>query len=149
MRVAAYIRVSTDREEQKDSRENQREQIRQFVKDRKYDFHKFYVDIKSGTTAKRKGLEELIDDANNGLFDVIICKELSRLARNGELTYKLKRIAESNGIHIITMDGRIDTTDPTKQNLFGLYAFLYEDESQRTSDRIKAVFKTKAKMVSF
>lgn len=79
------------------------------------------------------------------MFDIILCKELSRLTRNGELSYKLKRITESNNISIITMDDAIDSTDPMKQSMFGFFAWSYEQESQRISDRTKAVFKTKSK----
>ena len=100
----------------------------------------FYTDIESGTTDKREALKELINDAEDNHFNVIVTKELSRLARNGELSYKIKRIAENNGIHIITMDGVIDTTDSRKSGIYGLYAWIYEQESQRISDRIKAAY---------
>lgn len=149
MKAAAYIRVSTDKVEQSESLENQKQQFLHFIKERSYDLYDFYVDVESGTTDKREGLKKLIEDAQKGLFDTIISKELSRLARNGELSYSIKRIAENNNVDIITMDGAVDTTDPSKQNMFGLYAWVYEQESQRTSDRIKSVLSTKAKNGKF
>lgn len=68
---------------------------------------------------------------------------ISRLARNGELSYKIKNLCENHGIHIITLDNAINTmTGHT--NLFGLYAWLYENESQSTNERVKATFRSRA-----
>lgn len=39
----------------------------------------------------------------------------------------------------------METHDWTKLDMFGLHAWLYESESQRTSDRIKSVFVSKHK----
>lgn len=144
MKVAAYIRVSTDKEEQKDSLHNQQELLRSYVQEHDYDLHGFYTDIESGTTEKKKDFKRLLEDAENKQFDMIICKELSRLARNSELSHIIKRLAENNNIHIVTLDGIIDTRDPMNRAMFGFFAWVSEYESQRTSERIKAVFKTKA-----
>lgn len=137
MRCAVYIRVSTDKEEQKQSLENQKNMFYQIIEDRDWEVYKFYVDVESGTTDKRENLQCLIEDAEQRKFDVILAKELSRLARNGGLSYRIRDIAEQNRIHIITSDGAINTLEGNA-NMFGLYAWMYEQESQRTSTRIKA-----------
>jgi site-specific DNA recombinase len=54
-----------------------------------------YVDVESGTTDKRISFQRMIDDAERGKFDCILVKELSRIARNGELAYKIKRVLHS------------------------------------------------------
>lgn len=141
MKAAIYIRVSTNKEEQAQSLINQKQQAIQFFKDCNISLYDFYTDIESGTTDKREALKELINDAEDNQFNVIVTKELSRLARNGELSYKIKRIAENNGIHIITMDGVIDTTDPRKSGMYGLYAWIYEQESQRLATVLKQSIK--------
>lgn len=143
MRVAGYIRVSTDKEGQKESPENQKRLIQKFLIDNKYDFYDFYTDVKSGTTDNREGLKRLIKDAEEKRFDIIVMKELSRMGRNVELLYQLKRITESKGVRLISLDGMVDTDDVGKLAMFGLYAWMCESESQRTSDRIKSVFKMK------
>lgn len=85
----------------------------------------------------------MIQDSEEKKFDVILAKELSRLARNGELSYKIKNLCENQGIHIITLDKAINTLiENTK--IFGLYAWLYEQESQNTSNRVKESLKTRA-----
>lgn len=146
MKAVGYVRVSTNKAEQAESLENQKALFLEEIKSRGYDFYDFYVDVKSGTTEKRESLEKMLDDIERGKFNVIISKELSRLARNVELAHKIKRIATRNDVHIITLDGAIDTTRSDEDRIkFTMYAGLYESESYRTSKRIKDAFKTKYK----
>ena len=145
MRVAGYIRVSTNHEGQKESPENQKQLVLNYITDNNFDLYDFYTDIQTGTTDNREGLKKLISDAENKEFDVIVAKELSRLGRNVELLYQLKRIAETKGVRLITLDGKVDTQDFSKQAMFGLYAWIYESESQRISERIKSVYQMKYK----
>ena len=149
MKVAGYIRLSTNKEGQKESAENQKHMIIDFISDNKFDLYDFYTDIQTGTTDNREGLKKLILDAANKEFDVIVAKELSRLGRNVELLYQLKRIAETKGARLITLDGKVDTHDLSKQAMFGLYAWIYESESQLNSDRIKSVYHMKQKNGKF
>lgn len=90
----------------------------------------------------------MIEDAKHKRFDIILSKELSRLARNGKLSYEIKDIAEKNHIHIITFDGAINSLEGNI-NMFGLYSWMYEQEAQRTSERIKTALNTKAKKGDF
>lgn len=149
MRVAGYIRVSTDKEGQKESPENQKQMILDFITENQFDLYDLYTDVQTGTTDNREGLKRLIHDAENKEFDVIVAKELSRLGRNVELLYQLKRVADNKGVRLITLDGKVDTNDFSKQAMFGLYAWIYESESQRISDRIKSVYNMKYKNGKF
>ncbi|WP_313638386.1 recombinase family protein [Paenibacillus sp.] len=148
MRCAVYIRVSTDKEEQKASLENQRSLFFQYLEDKGWDIFDFYIDVESGTTGKREHLQRLIQDAKGRKFDVIVAKELSRLARNGGLSYQIRDMARDNRIDIVTLDNAINTIEG-KGEMFGLYAWMYEQESQRTSTRIKAALSSKARKGEF
>ncbi len=88
-------------------------------------------------------MKALIEDGKNGVYDVILSKELSRLARNGRLSYELRDICQLNSIHIICLDGSIDTLEGNIKN-FGLFAWLYEKESATSSRRNKQAKKVKA-----
>lgn len=79
---------------------------------------------------------------------MIMAKELSRLARNGRLSYEIRDMVIQNNIHIITLDNAINTIEGNVDN-FGLFAWLYEQESQRTSNRLKAAFKVNAQEGKF
>ncbi|WP_233880278.1 recombinase family protein [Virgibacillus halodenitrificans] len=145
MKCAIYIRVSTNKEEQKQSLENQKELFMNLLTEKEWDMYDTYLDVQSGTKmTKRPELKRMIEDAKMGKFDIILAKELSRLARNGQLSYEIKNLAEHRGIHILTLDGAIDTLSGNTQ-MFGLYAWMYEQESQRTSDRVKAALRIRAK----
>lgn len=149
MKIAGYIRASTNNEGQKESPENQKHMILNYIKENHYDLHKFYIDVQTGTTDNHEGLKKLIQDAENKEFDIIVAKELSRLGRNMELLYQLRRVADNKGIRLITLDGKVDIQDFSKQAMFGLYAWIYESESQRISDRIKSVYQMKYKSGKF
>lgn len=144
MRVAAYYRVSTNRNEQADSIPNQKDYAKHFVKQNGYTLLGEYEDRATGTNFERDGIQNLIDDINNGMFDIVICKELSRIARNVGLQYRFLEIIENKGIRLITLDGTFDSENHEKQGMAGLLAWLYEQEARNTSRRIKQVFKTKA-----
>lgn len=144
MRCAVYIRVSTDKEEQKASLKYQKELFYGYIEEKGWDIYEFYVDVQTGTTGKRKNLQKMIEEAQEKKFDIILAKELSRLARNGELSYKIKNLCENQGIHIITLDNAINTLTGNT-NMFGLYAWMYEQESQNTSNRVKETLRTRAK----
>ncbi|WP_299996316.1 recombinase family protein [uncultured Clostridium sp.] len=148
LKVGVYIRVSTDNVEQQTSLKNQRDLFIQYAKENKWSIYDFYVDIESGTSTKRKELNRLIKDAEARKINVLVAKELSRLARNVELSHKIKRIAETNNVHIVTLDGAINTLEGNG-NMFGLYAWIYEQEAQRTSERIKVALRSRAELGLF
>lgn len=148
-RCAVYIRVSTKREEQKSSIENQRELFIQLANEKGWIIVDFYEDVESGTRdTKREALKRLISDAKLKKFDLVLSKEISRLSRNGTLSYTLRDTLLDNKIDIITLDGAIDTTKGNIEN-FGLFVWMAEQESNRTSRRIKQMFMTEANKGNF
>ncbi|PBE66264.1 hypothetical protein BGU27_00320 [Clostridioides difficile] len=85
----------------------------------------------------------MIDDAKSKKFDIILSKELSRLAGNGQISYALRDLAENINIDMRTLDNAIDTSIGNVEN-FGLHAWLFEREAQNTSKRVKLSLNTKA-----
>ena len=143
MRCAVYARVSTDFDTQKTSIDNQIDMFYQYAEQHEWNVVKVYTDKKSGTKENRPGLKELIKDGKAGAFDVIVAKELSRLARNGRLSYELRDMCAANNIDIVCLDNSINTLTGDVQN-FGLFAWLYENESTSTSRRNKAAKRMRA-----
>ena len=143
MRCAVYARVSTELDSQRTSIDNQVDIFRNFANQHGWEIVKVYTDKKSGTKENRPGLKNLIDDGKAGLYDVILAKELSRLARNGRLSYELRDTCQLNNIHIVCLDNSINTIEGNVQN-FGLYAWLYENESANSSRRNKQAKRVKA-----
>ena len=78
LRVAYYARVSTDFMEQLNSLENQKKYFTEYIGDMpNWEFAGGYIDegISGVTTKKREKFNEMIDDAMDGKFDLIVTKE--------------------------------------------------------------------------
>ena len=84
MRLAAYCRVSTDKEEQLHSMETQKQFFSDFAEQNGHTLVKLYADEGiSGTSLRRRAeFNRLIEDAKRGLFDLVAVKDISRMARN-------------------------------------------------------------------
>ena len=83
-KVAAYVRVSTNSEEQLTSYEAQVDYYTRYIKAQgEWDFVKVYTDegISATNTKKRDGFNNMIADALAGKIDLIITKSISRFVR--------------------------------------------------------------------
>lgn len=84
-RVAAYVRVSTDNDEQTSSFELQKNYYTKYIPAQPgWELVGIYADEGiSGTSLKhRKGMQQLIEDCRAGKIDLIITKSIARFARN-------------------------------------------------------------------
>ena len=75
LKVAAYARVSTDKEDQINSLTNQREYFESYIKSKDdWEFVEVYFDagITGTQTKKRKGFNRMINDCKNGKIDLIL-----------------------------------------------------------------------------
>ena len=84
MRMAAYCRVSTEKEEQLSSLENQREFFEQYADKEGDTLVKIYADegISGKSMNKREAFAQLLEDSKTGAFDYVAVKDISRFARN-------------------------------------------------------------------
>ena len=84
MNIAAYCRVSTDKTDQLNSLETQKQFFNEYVKRSGDHLVKVYADEGiSGTKIKnRKEFLQMMDDAQQGFFDIVVVKDISRFARN-------------------------------------------------------------------
>ena len=137
MKAAAYIRVSTDKEEQKSSLENQREFFESYIPKRGDELVTIYCDKgKSATKMQnRKDLQRLRKAAKHGEFEKIYVKDVSRLFRNTLDFITVTRELSSYGVslHLVNMGEGKDIDGFT----LNLMAMLAENESQRISEKVK------------
>lgn len=115
-RVAAYARVSTDRDEQFTSYEAQIDYYTNYIKSRPdWEFVSVYSDEgKTGcNTRKREGFKNMVDDALDGKIDLIVTKSVSRFARNTVDSLTTIRKLKDKGVeayfekeNIWTFDGK-------------------------------------------
>ncbi len=138
-RVAAYCRVSTDKEEQLTSYENQMKVYTEMINSNKeWEFAGLYADEGiSGTKAdKRPQFKKMIDDCHKGKIDYIITKSVSRFARNTVECLKYVRILKGKGIGIYFEEQNIDTLKNDSELYLVIYAGFAQSESESISKNI-------------
>lgn len=140
LRVAAYARVSTDLEDQKNSFENQKEEFETRIKQNpEWEFAKMYADRGiSGTQIKhRVQFKAMLDAAENGEIDLILTKSISRFARNTvDLLVTVRRLVEI-GVGVFFEKENILTTKDNVDLVLTMYASLAESESRSISENVK------------
>ena len=85
MRVAAYVRVSTQEEQQVGSFEMQIVYFKSKIESNPdWELVKIYQDygVSGTSTNKRQGFKDMIDDAKAGKIDLILTKGINRFGRN-------------------------------------------------------------------
>ena len=84
MKIAAYCRVSTDKDEQLSSLDHQREFFAAYARRNGYALVGLYADegISGTSLKKREEFKRLMRDAEKGLFQAVVVKDVSRFARN-------------------------------------------------------------------
>ena len=85
LRVAAYCRVSTDRDDQANSFESQQRYFREYnARQPGWELAGIFADegLSGTSTKKRLAFQRMIVCAHAGLLDLIVTKEISRFARN-------------------------------------------------------------------
>ena len=138
LRVAAYCRVSTDHEAQKQSLENQIAFYTDYVRRNPYwKLIAVYADSSSGLRTKsRPGYQQLLKDCRRKKIDLILVKSLSRFGRDAQETIATIRRLKSMGIGVYVELGGINTLT-TPDSIIDMYAAFDQAESQERSDSIK------------
>ena len=140
IRVAAYCRVSTDHDDQKNSFEAQKTYFNEYIqKNPNWELVKVYADEGlSGTSiAKRVEFKSMIDNAMAGGIDLIVTKEVSRFARNTVDTLAFTRQLKSNDVHVFFINDNINTKDKDAEFRLTIMASVAQEESRKTSERVK------------
>ncbi|MCM1316446.1 MAG: recombinase family protein [Muribaculaceae bacterium] len=139
LRVAAYCRVSTEKESQANSLENQRKFFTDYInKNKEWTLVEvYYDDGASGTsTEKRDGFNRMIDDAYAGKIDLILIKEVSRFARNTVIVLDYTRKLKEQGVEVIFINDNISTLDSIGEMKLSIMSTMAQEESRKTSERV-------------
>lgn len=140
LRVAAYCRVSTDKDDQTNSLISQRKYFADYIThhDDWVLSDVYYDEGISGTqTKKRAGFNAMIEEAMQGEIDLILTKEVCRFARNTVDTLSYTRKLKDNGVGVIFTIDNIDTRDSDGELRLTIMASIAQEESRKTSERVK------------
>ena len=140
LKVATFSRTSTDNLSQSKSIGNQEDIYKNWIDKNNCILYRNYIDEGiSGTKAKyRVEWNELIKDGLEKNYDILLCKSYSRFGRNMLETLSVIKSFRELGIRIIFLEDGLDSEKDA--SFFGLFSWLAEQESRKTSERIKTVF---------
>lgn len=138
-RVCAYIRVSSDKEAQLDSLENQEAYfIRKYAQETGCEFVGIYSDVGiSGTSENRPAFQEMLNACMCGEIDLIHTKSISRFARNTVTVLEVSRQLKSLGIGIYFEEQDINTMSAEGELMLTVLASFAQEESYNISENQK------------
>ena len=139
-RVAAYCRVSTDKEDQIHSLTSQIQYFTEHISQHEgWELVEVYYDegITGTSVKKRDGFNRMIADCEDGKVDTILTKEVSRFARNTVDTLNYTRHLKQLKVNVIFMNDGIDTDDKDGELRLTIMASIAQEESRKISERVK------------
>lgn len=101
---------------------------------------KSYIDRGiTGTQAKKRpAFMEMLNDAKYHKFDLIVTREVCRFARNTVDTLVITRQLKEIGIEVYFVEDNIWTMDNDGELRLTIMATLAQEESRKTSERVRA-----------
>jgi site-specific DNA recombinase len=139
MRVAIYARVSTQRQAQDQTIEQQLERLHAYVQQQGWDLAEeniFRDDGYSGSGLNRPGLDRLRDQVATGEIDQVILTAPDRLARNYVHQMVLLEEFEQRGCQVTFLD-RPMSQDPHDQLLLQIRGAVAEYERTLIAERMR------------
>lgn len=155
--VGIYIRLSQEDKDKKyesdsESVINQKELLRNYVKNNNFNLVKEYVDDGfSGTDFERPGFKSLLEDINNKKINCVIVKDLSRLGRDHVMTgYYIETFFPENNIRFISILESFDSFKNQASNDSSTFIIACNDYySKQNSIKIRNVLNEKRKSGKF
>lgn len=147
LRAALYVRVSTEEQKVRGlSIEAQEAALREWANKHEYAIVGVYND--AGISARKKytnrpALQKLLIDIEDGKIDVILFTKLDRWFRNIADYYQVQEILDKHNVRWKTIHEDYDTVTASGRLKVNIMLSVAQDEADRDSERIKAVFEAK------
>ena len=147
--TALYERLSRDDnlEGESNSIQNQKSYLEEYAR---LNGHKnichFYDDGYTGTNFNRPGFNDLMNEIEAGHVQTVIVKDLSRFGRNYlQVGYYTEMVFPKKGVRFIAINSNVDSANPTDNDMTPFLNIMNEWYAKDTSNKIKAVFKSRMK----
>lgn len=126
----------------------QRDALTQYAREHGLEVAGVYAD--EGITARKKyrsraAFMRMLQDVEAGRIDIILFIKLDRWFRNVADYYEVQRILDAHRVHWIATQEDYDTTTANGRLHLNIKLSIAQDESDRTSERIKFVFENKVR----
>ena len=138
MKIAAYCRVSTEKETQIDSLEKQIEFFNEFTNKNGYDLYKLYADegISGKQIKHRVQFQKMMSDAKARKFEKVVVKDVSRFARNTVDLLQSIRELKSYGIEVDFLNNG-EIMEGGSEFILTILGAMAQQESANMSKRVK------------
>ncbi len=139
LRVAAYARVSCDKETMLHSLAAQVDFYRHYIMNNpQWTFSGVYADeAKTGTKEDRKRFQELLKACRSGEIDMVVTKSVSRFARNTVTLLNTVRELKELGINVYFEEQNMNSISEEGELMLTLMASVAQEESLSCSDNCK------------
>ena len=147
--TALYERLSRDDEQagESNSIQNQKKYLEEYARQKGMrNIRHFYDDGYSGTNFNRPGFAALLEEIEAGHVEVLIVKDLSRFGRNYlQVGYYTEILFPKKGVRFIAVNNNVDSATPQDNDFTPFLNIMNEWYAKDTSNKIKAVFKSRMK----
>ena len=140
LRAAYYARVSTEKDDQLNSLENQSNYFKEMIEENdNWTLANSYIDegISGTAVKKRESFLRMIEDARLGKIDLILTKEISRFSRNTVDSIKYTEKLLSYGVIVHFISDNLNTIFPDSEFRLTIMSSLAQDEVRKLSERVK------------
>lgn len=139
IRVAAYARVSADKDAAFHSLEAQTEYYEEYVKNHPgWELVGIYSDNAiSGTTINRPEFQRMLQDCQDGRIDLVVTKSITRFARNTVILLQTTRELKELGIDCFFEKENMHSISPDGELFLTLLAMYAEEEARSASENQK------------
>ena len=139
MRVAAYARVSTEKGAMLHSLAAQINYYSEMIqRNPEYEYAGVYADEGlSGTLEGRPEFQRMLQDCRAGKIDRILCKSISRFARNTVMLLKTVHELKRLGVSVYFEEQNIDTMSGEGELMLTVLASFAQEESRSVSENCK------------
>ena len=135
MKVALYIRVSTNQQ----TVENQRLELEKYCDRQGWKVVKVYQDDGlSGKSTDRPALQEMLLDASKGKFQVLAVWKIDRLARSTVDLLNILMTLKHHGVDFCSTTQAIDTTNSMGRMIMTFLGAIAEFERETIIERVNA-----------
>lgn len=142
LKVCAYVRVSTDSEEQLESFNAQIGRYKRIIQEEHADTWEFvgiFADTESGTSIdKREEFQDMMDKCREGLIDLILVKQMSRFGRNTINTLQAIYELRNLGVEVYFETDELYASNSKLDFMLTMYSALAQEESRQQSVRVSS-----------
>ena len=147
--TALYERLSRDDEQAGESNSilNQKKYLEEYARQKGMrNIRHFCDDGYSGVSFNRPGFAALLEEIEAGRVETLLVKDLSRLGRNYlQVGYYTEILFPKKGVRFIAVNNNVDSANPTDNDFTPFLNIMNEYYAKDTSNKIKAVFKSRMK----